>query len=118
MRLRIIRGAHSGAIFSLEQGSNLIGRWDPDAGAFPEIDLEQHDPEAKVSRKHAVIELKGNEATLQDIGSLNGTFINRGPRLEPGVRYTIAPGDELIIGKTFLVVEASTGPVSSDPTRE
>ncbi len=105
MRLRVIRGGSKGRVYHLEEGSNLLGRWDPEAGAFPEVDLEAEDIEAKVSRKHALIERNGIKATLQDIGSLNGTFYNRGPRLNEGETIDLKHGDEVIIGKTFLRFE-------------
>jgi pSer/pThr/pTyr-binding forkhead associated (FHA) protein len=105
MKLVVIRGETKGKVFPIEDGNNLIGRWDPDAGAFPEIDLEQEDVDAKISRKHAVIEQSGDLVTLEDIGSLNGTFVNRGPRLEQGVKHQLKIGDEIVIGKVFLKVE-------------
>lgn len=104
-RLTIKKGERRGRIFELEQGSNLIGRWDPDTGAFPEVDLDAEDTEAKVSRKHAVIYLSASRATIEDIGSLNGTFVNRGPRLDQGMKYELNSGDEIIIGKVFCVFE-------------
>lgn len=107
--LTVIRGNARGRSYSLEQGTNLIGRWDPDTGAFPEIDLESEDLEAKVSRKHAVIECRGVQIIVRDIGSLNGTFVNRGPRLEKGKDTEIQIGDELIVGKTFLKLEKGRG---------
>ncbi|MBX7137396.1 MAG: FHA domain-containing protein [Oligoflexia bacterium] len=105
MRLVVLRGSGQGKAFQLEQGSNLIGRWDPDSGAFPEIDLEEEDPEAKVSRKHAVIECTGEMVTIEDLGSRNGTYLNRDQKLEPGRQYDLKVGDELIVGKTFLRFE-------------
>jgi pSer/pThr/pTyr-binding forkhead associated (FHA) protein len=106
-KLTISRGETKGKEFLLQNGDNLVGRWDPDYGSFPEVDLESHDPEAKVSRKHAVIRLKDSELTLEDLGSLNGTFVNRGPRLEPGKLVTLKDGDEVIVGKTFLTVSST-----------
>ncbi|MCB0355157.1 MAG: FHA domain-containing protein [Bdellovibrionales bacterium] len=105
MRLVIVKGLNRGKEYSLEEGSNLLGRWDPDTGAFPEIDLEPEDDEAKVSRKHAIIRLKDGRLSIEDCGSLNGTFINRGPKLEQGQLHALHPGDEIIIGKIFLRVE-------------
>lgn len=105
MRLRVVRGGSKGRVYHLEEGSNLIGRWDPEAGAFPEVDLEAEDIEAKVSRKHALIERRGSQASLQDIGSLNGTFLNRSARLNEGQVMPLKHGDEIIIGKTFLRFE-------------
>ena len=101
-KLSIIRGGRRGQEFELESGNNQIGRWDPDTGSFPEVDLDADDPEAKVSRKHALIRIDGGKITLEDTGSLNGTFVNRGARLMPGNPIELKSGDEIIIGKTFL----------------
>jgi hypothetical protein len=101
-KLQIVRGGRKGHEFPLEDGNNLVGRWDPETGAFPEVDLDQDDPEAKISRKHALIRVEGGKITVEDIGSLNGTFVNRQPRLMPGNPVEIKTGDEIIIGKTFL----------------
>jgi pSer/pThr/pTyr-binding forkhead associated (FHA) protein len=80
----------------------IIGRWDADNGVFPDVDLDTHDQEAKVSRRHARIRLVDGRYTVEDLGSTNGTYINRGKRLLPGMSQPIADGDELIVGKTFL----------------
>jgi pSer/pThr/pTyr-binding forkhead associated (FHA) protein len=105
MKLVIIRGDFLGKVYVLEEGSNLVGRWDPESSSFPEIDLEKEDVDAKVSRKHAVVEVTGTQVTVEDIGSMNGTFINRGPKLERGIKYDLKAGDELIVGKVFFRLE-------------
>ena len=102
-KLTLVRGGTVGKVFPLQVGDNLVGRWDPDSGAFPEVDLETDDPEARISRKHALIRVS-DQIEIEDIGSLNGTFVNRGPRLEPGSPVTLKDGDEIIIGKTFFKV--------------
>lgn len=101
--LTITRGGTVGKVFELQAGDNLVGRWDPDSGSFPEVDMENDDPEARISRKHALIKF-GAELTIEDIGSLNGTFVNRGQRLEPGSPVPLKDGDEIIVGKTFFKV--------------
>ena len=101
--LTITRGGTVGKVFEIQAGDNLVGRWDPDSGSFPEVDMENDDPEARISRKHALIKF-GAELTIEDIGSLNGTFVNRGQRLEPGSPAPLKDGDEIIIGKTFFKV--------------
>ena len=101
-KLSLLRGGRKGQEFPLDNGQNFIGRWDPETGSFPEVDLEQDDPEAKISRKHALIIIEGAKITIEDIGSLNGTYVNRGNRLIPGTPLEIKAGDEVIIGKTFL----------------
>ena len=99
MRLVIVSGSFAGKEFEVEEGNNLVGRWDPETGSFPEIDLEQFDEEAKVSRKHCVIDRRGDQVTIEDIGSLNGTFVNKSHRLKEGERFVLKIGDEVMIGK-------------------
>jgi len=104
--LTVLRGGTVGKVFPLQPGDNLIGRWDPDSGAFPEVDMENDDTEARISRKHALIKI-GDSVTIEDIGSLNGTFVNRSRRLEPGSPVVLKDGDEVIIGKTFFKLSLS-----------
>ncbi len=101
-KFTVVRGGRKGQEFPLEEGNNLIGRWDPETGSFPEVDLDADDPEAKISRKHALCRIENGKITVEDIGSLNGTYVNRGQRLQPGAPTDIKNGDEIIIGKTFL----------------
>ncbi len=101
--LTVERGDAAGKQFALPEGESYIGRWDADNGVFPDIDLDKHDPEAKISRRHARIVSTGDGAfSIEDLGSTNGTFVNRGRRLLPGVPNRLKDGDEIIIGKTFL----------------
>ncbi len=101
-RLIIERGRSIGKQFMLSDGESQIGRWDADGGIFPDVDLDSDDPEAKVSRRHARIMLRDGKYFLEDQGSTNGTFVNRGKRLVPGVSQPLNDGDEIIVGKTFL----------------
>jgi pSer/pThr/pTyr-binding forkhead associated (FHA) protein len=109
-RLIIERGGRVGKEFVLAGGETNIGRWDADGGIFPDVDLDQDDPEAKVSRRHARIIRENGQYFIEDLGSTNGTFINRGRRLLPGNRHPLNSGDEIIVGKTFLkfVVEGAS----------
>ena len=102
-KLMITRGGTIGKEFALEQsGETHVGRWDPDGGAFPEVDLTQDDPEAKISRKHARLFVENGVYHVEDAGSLNGTYVNRGPRLMPGSPASLKNGDEVVMGKTFF----------------
>ena len=100
--LVISRGRSAGKEFPVHEDEAYIGRWDADSGIFPDVDLDSDDPEAKVSRRHARITRRGEQYYIEDLGSTNGTFINRGRRLLPGDRQPLNDGDEIIIGKTFL----------------
>jgi hypothetical protein len=55
-------------------------------------------PDGRVSVGHARIERSGGRWTVVDLGSKNGLFVN-GRRLE---RHTLADGDWIEIGHTFL----------------
>ncbi|HEX5707583.1 MAG TPA: FHA domain-containing protein [Pyrinomonadaceae bacterium] len=101
-KLVIHRGRSVGKEFPLSEDEAHIGRWDADGGIFPDVDLDSDDPEAKVSRRHARITRRAGLYYIEDLGSTNGTFINRGRRLLPGDRQPLRDGDEVIVGKTFL----------------
>jgi pSer/pThr/pTyr-binding forkhead associated (FHA) protein len=100
--LVIERGSSAGKQFPLSDRDANIGRWDADGGVFPDVDLDTDDPEAKVSRRHARISLRDGQYLIEDLGSTNGTFVNRGHRLASGERHPLKDGDEIIVGKTFL----------------
>jgi hypothetical protein len=101
-KLVLERGGRVGKEFLVTGGETNIGRWDADSGIFPDVDLDQDDPEAKVSRRHARILRQNGKYYIEDLGSTNGTFVNRGRRLLPGHRHALQSGDEIIVGKTFL----------------
>jgi hypothetical protein len=101
-KLVINRGRSVGKEFPMCEDESHIGRWDADGGIFPDVDLDTDDPEAKVSRRHARITRRNGQYYIEDLGSTNGTFVNRGRRLLPGDRQPLRDGDEVIVGKTFL----------------
>ena len=100
--LCIERGNAASTEFPLTADESNIGRWDADNGIFPDVDLDAYDPDSKVSRKHARIIRRNGAYFIEDLGSTNGTFINRGRRLLPGTPQVLSTGDEIIVGKTFL----------------
>jgi DNA-binding winged helix-turn-helix (wHTH) protein len=81
----------------LLEGENLLGRG---SEAAVRIDL------GRVSRLHARITVEGERATLEDLGSKNGTF-HRGRRLEVPVELT--DGDEIGVGTVVLLFRAVHG---------
>jgi DNA-binding winged helix-turn-helix (wHTH) protein len=74
--------------FPLIQGPNIIGRT-----ADADICIDR----TEVSRCHARIAVSGTTATIEDLGSKNGTFLN-GERLEAPALLT--NGDEIWIGRS------------------
>lgn len=101
-KLVIERGEATNTEFFLAGEESNIGRWDADNGIFPDVDLDAHDPDAKVSRRHARIIYRDGAYLIEDLGSTNGTFVNRGRRLLPGSPQPLNEGDEIIVGKTFM----------------
>ena len=82
----------------------VIGRLDPASDCFPEIDLTSDGGLKKgVSRRHAKITRRGNEVFIEDLGSMNGTFLNR-KKLTPYLPQVLKNGDELQLGGLILQV--------------
>ena len=59
--------------------------------------------EESVSRRHAMLRVAGDELTVEDMSSYNGTFID-GVRLEPGRPRPVRDGAKLALGDVDLVV--------------
>lgn len=84
-----------------------IGRLDATTATFPDIDLTTDGAlEKGVSRRHARITRKGSELYLEDLGSVNGTFVN-GKRLTPYLPHTLSTDDEIRLGKMMMRVHIS-----------
>ena len=81
-----------------------IGRQDPASASFPDIDLSGDGGSQRgVSRRHAKITRRGSEVFIEDLGSINGTFLNR-TKLKPYLPRMLRSGDELQLGKLILRV--------------
>jgi sigma-B regulation protein RsbU (phosphoserine phosphatase) len=72
-------------------------------GRHPEVDLSLDAPE--VSRRHARLSVEGDRYFLEDLGSINGTFVNS-TRLQG--RLELQERDQVRIGPYLLVFEASS----------
>jgi hypothetical protein len=83
-------GGRAGEHFIPEGDRTTIGR-SPDNDIFLD--------DVTVSRKHAVVLQSGGELRIEDLGSLNGTFVNR-RRIDAATR--LESGDEVQIGKYRL----------------
>ncbi len=89
------------AAYELVRDSVLLGRTDPHTGNFPEIDLTPHDFETKVSRRHARLFQEGGRFFVEDLSSVNGTFLNGSKLpLPPKKPHLLRDGDELRLGET------------------
>ncbi|MGE5433296.1 MAG: FHA domain-containing protein [Candidatus Doudnabacteria bacterium] len=83
-------GGRAGEHFIPQGDRTTIGR-SPDNDIFLD--------DVTVSRKHAVVLQSGGELRIEDLGSLNGTFVNR-RRIDAATR--LESGDEVQIGKYRL----------------
>lgn len=88
--LLVRRGPNAGARFLLDLDVTTSGRH-PDSDIFLD--------DVTVSRRHAEFHRDGSAFTVRDVGSLNGTYVNR-ERVETA---TLGNGDEVQIGKFRLV---------------
>jgi pSer/pThr/pTyr-binding forkhead associated (FHA) protein len=93
--LVVKRGPNAGSRFLLDVDTTSAGRH-PDSDIFLD--------DVTVSRRHAEFRREGGEFVVIDVGSLNGTYVNR----EPVDQAVLAGGDEVQIGKFRLVF--LTGP--------
>ena len=88
--LIVKRGPNAGSKFFLDTDATVVGR-------HPESDIFLDD--ITVSRRHAEIRRGSTGFELHDVGSLNGTYVNK-ERVEEG---ELRSGDEIQIGKFKLV---------------
>lgn len=89
--LAVILGADAGKVFRVESPRVVLGR-----GAGCDIQLS----DSEVSRRHAMLEIRGDEVVLKDLGSTNGTYVE-------GVRVQEARLDfqqEFSLGTTTLML--------------
>lgn len=96
--LVVKRGPNAGSRFLLDADATTAGRH-PDSDIFLD--------DVTVSRRHAQFVREGEGFVVRDVGSLNGTYLNR-ERIENAV---LAGGDEVQIGKYRMVFlsSAATG---------
>jgi hypothetical protein len=87
--------------FTLAKASNLIGRFDSDRNASPDIDLVPYDTSGKISRRHAIITKEGGSYFFEDLGSSNGSLYNN-EQVKAQERHQLKPGDQICIGETVL----------------
>ncbi len=85
----------------------LIGRKEQQRGFFPDVDFSLDGGyDAGVSRRHARLLFANGFYAIEDLGSSNGTFLNR-HRLAPGQPTPLRAGDELQFGMLLVRFELS-----------
>lgn len=103
-KLIVLRGMKIGAEFPVYEGRNTVGRF---ADKPVDIDLVSQESVEQIwcSRQHAVITFDKGNVSLEDLNSLNGTWVN-GVRIHAGQPRLLRHGDVVQIGtvqmKLFL----------------
>ncbi|QGN32776.1 FHA domain-containing protein [Microlunatus sp. Gsoil 973] len=92
--LIVRRGAEAGSRFLLDTEASTVGR-------SQDADILLDD--ISVSRRHAVFTRTEDGVVVKDVGSLNGTYVNR----QMVDEQLLQPGDEVQIGKFRLVYYAA-----------
>jgi DNA-binding winged helix-turn-helix (wHTH) protein len=92
---RVCRILWDSRTIPLAAGANVIGR-DPEAAVSVDS--------STVSRRHALILVSPEGATLEDLGSKNGTYL-RGQRV--AAPTSLGDGDEVVVGSARLTFRTS-----------
>ncbi|MBQ6314121.1 MAG: FtsW/RodA/SpoVE family cell cycle protein [Mogibacterium sp.] len=98
--------------FLVEDGGNYpITHWENVIGRSRSADINI--PLKTMSGNHAILSRKSEDKwVIKDLGSRNGTVVNGFP-LEPGRRYLVSPGDEIVMGG----VHSTVAPASLEESR-
>lgn len=104
--LLFVRGVKEPFVFDAGAITELvIGRFDPDSGQSPDVDLEDFGAAEKgVSRRHATIIRREGQLNLVDSGSDNGTYLN-GQRLVAHQPRILRDGDDIRLGHLVVRVK-------------
>lgn len=95
----------TGKKYLIQNHGALVGRFDPNTGIHPDIDLTEEDPQLSVSRRHARILCEhGRYFIVEEHGVANGTYI-KGERLASGDARELHPGDRMGFGMVVLFFE-------------
>ncbi len=106
LALKFISGKYQGGEFPLDDDRTII------IGRSSELDMVL--VEEMVSRKHARIETRAGEITIEDLGSTNGTFVN-GEKVQTA---RLREGDRVLIGTSILKVVATSSVTTESQARE
>ena len=96
-------GGHAREIL-INQEDFLLGRGE-------DCDLALHD--AEVSRHHCIVRIRGGEAVVSDLGSSNGTYVNKHRIVS---QATVRTGDELKLGTFRFLIDLGDDPEFRIPT--
>lgn len=102
VKLVVLRGQRIGVEYPVYEGTNTIGRF---ADRPVDIDLLTQEAVEQIwcSRQHAVFLFDGQTLAVEDLNSLNGTWVN-GKRLTAGVQHVLKVNDVVQVGTVQMRV--------------
>lgn len=105
------------AEFWVDKDVALVGRSSFSDGVLPDVDLTDVDPNKLVSRRHAFILRKRGGFVVEDLESVNGTFLNGIQRIHPHAQIMLRDGDQITFGEIRCIfwTEAADGVTAQTP---
>lgn len=98
----VVQTTNATILFPPGKSKLLIGREDPVSSVFPDIDMTNYGgDEGGVSRSHAQIYMQGGQLVIEDLQSVNFTFVNK-QKLTPYEPYPLNDGDTIRLGRVKL----------------
>ena len=95
--LAVIAGSQAGSVFPITKPRVYLGR-----GSAVDVQIK----DSEVSRRHAMLEIRGGTVMLVDLGATNGTWVD-GERTQEA---EIANQGEFTLGSTTLMLIVTGGP--------
>ncbi len=103
--LRVVTDLNAGREFNLPEGRELV------IGRLSTADIVLEDD--NISRRHVSITVMHDQINLHDLGSRNGTFVNR----QRVTQATLRPGDLVSLGNCVLRLVKVAQTLTSPPTK-
>jgi hypothetical protein len=95
--LAVIAGSQAGNVFPITKPRVYLGR-----GSAVDVQIK----DSEVSRKHAMVEVRGEKVVLVDLGATNGTWVGG----ERATESEIPNQGEFTLGSTTLMLIVTGGP--------
>jgi pSer/pThr/pTyr-binding forkhead associated (FHA) protein len=103
-KLVVVRGLKTDMEYPIYEGQNFIGRHD-ESPVDVDITDQESDESPQSSRQHACVYYENGGLLIEDLKSVNGTFVNR-VKLNPGEKSPLKNGDFIQTGTVMFRVKS------------
>jgi pSer/pThr/pTyr-binding forkhead associated (FHA) protein/type IV secretory pathway ATPase VirB11/archaellum biosynthesis ATPase len=110
----VILRAQDGSSVRIDAFPVVLGRAHGGDVDQPDCDLSALDPQARVSRQHALLDVSNGRLLITDLESTNGTWLD-GRRLEARQPTEVGATAELVLGNLPVTVELDLGEAAAEP---